>query len=54
MRNFLKENVNTAARYFDWLTDGDVRFVDGIAPGHGAVLRSGLTKTAVYRDERAA
>src|SRR4030095_15617834 len=45
-----KENVNAAAQYTDVLTPGDVDSVDEIANGEGAVVRSGLTKIAVYRD----
>ena len=40
-----------AAQYRDWLTPGEVDSVDEVAPGHGAILRRGLTKTAVYRDK---
>ncbi len=48
---FLRENANTAAQYADWLTGGDVSSADQIPPGHGAIVRSGLTKLAVYRDK---
>ena len=34
----------------DWVTPGDVASAEEIAPGTGAVVRSGLTKVAVYRD----
>ena len=47
---FLKENLNVAARYGEWLSPGDVPSEDQIAPGAGAVLRDGLTRLAVYRD----
>jgi glycine/D-amino acid oxidase-like deaminating enzyme/nitrite reductase/ring-hydroxylating ferredoxin subunit len=48
---FVKENVNVAAQYTDLVTGGDVSSVDEIAVGEGAVIRDGLTKLAVYRDE---
>lgn len=48
---FAQEAVNMAAQYTDWLTAGDVPSVDAIASDSGAVLRRGLTKVAVYRDE---
>jgi glycine/D-amino acid oxidase-like deaminating enzyme/nitrite reductase/ring-hydroxylating ferredoxin subunit len=48
---FLKENVNVAAQYTEWLTPGDVNSVDEIEPGCGAVLRRGMTKVAVHRDK---
>jgi glycine/D-amino acid oxidase-like deaminating enzyme/nitrite reductase/ring-hydroxylating ferredoxin subunit len=50
---FYKENVHFAGQYADWLADGDVDCREQIAPGGGAILRSGLLgKVAVYRDER--
>jgi nitrite reductase/ring-hydroxylating ferredoxin subunit len=48
--DFARENLNVAGRYADWLTPGELRSADEIAPGSGAVIRSGLTKIAVYRD----
>jgi Rieske Fe-S protein len=48
---FLEENADVALQYASWLTGGDVKSADGIKPGCGAVVRSGLTKLAVYRDE---
>lgn len=49
-KEFAKENANVAAEYTDLLTGGDVSSEDDIEPGSGAVLRSGLSKVAVYRD----
>jgi glycine/D-amino acid oxidase-like deaminating enzyme/nitrite reductase/ring-hydroxylating ferredoxin subunit len=46
---FLGENLNLAAQYTDWLRGGDVSSADDIPPGHGAVVRRGLSKVAVYR-----
>jgi Rieske Fe-S protein len=48
---FVKENVNVAVQYADWLTPGEVRDVKDVAPGQGAILRRGLKKLAVFRDE---
>ena len=49
---YAKEALNMAAQYTDWLTPGDVQSVDKIAKDSGAVLRRGLSKVAVYRDEQ--
>jgi glycine/D-amino acid oxidase-like deaminating enzyme/nitrite reductase/ring-hydroxylating ferredoxin subunit len=49
---YAKEALNMAAQYTDWLTPGDVHSMDEVAKESGAVLRRGLTKIAVYRDER--
>ena len=48
---FVKENINVAAQYADWLTPGEVSSPDEIKPGTGAVMRQGTKKFAVYRDD---
>ena len=47
---FAKENLNVAAQYTSWVTPGEVSNADEIRPGTGAIVRSGLSKIAVYRD----
>jgi glycine/D-amino acid oxidase-like deaminating enzyme/nitrite reductase/ring-hydroxylating ferredoxin subunit len=47
---FVKENLNLASQYGDWLTGGDVESSSQIKPDTGAVVRNGLMKVAVYRD----
>jgi glycine/D-amino acid oxidase-like deaminating enzyme/nitrite reductase/ring-hydroxylating ferredoxin subunit len=49
-REYTSENLNVARQYADWLTAGDVKSADQIAPDSGAVMRRGLHKIAVYRD----
>jgi Rieske Fe-S protein len=51
---FASENLNVAAQYADHLTGGEVGSEAEIAPGSGAIVRSGLTKLAVWRDEAGA
>ena len=48
--DFLKENINVAAQYRDYITGGDVSHINDIAHGEGAVVRRGLRKIAAYRD----
>jgi glycine/D-amino acid oxidase-like deaminating enzyme/nitrite reductase/ring-hydroxylating ferredoxin subunit len=48
---FLKENLNVAGQYADWAKKGEVDSVDDIEPGMGAVIRRGMKKIAVYKDE---
>ena len=48
---FVKEQANTFAQYRDWVTGG-VESVQEIAPGAGAIMRDGIHKLAVYRDEQ--
>lgn len=47
---FLKENLNVAWQYTDWLSGGEVDSFFDIPNGEGAVCRRGLSKIAVYRD----
>lgn len=49
--DFLKENMNVAAQFRDYVTGGDVKSKEDIAPGEGAVLRRGIRKVAAYRDD---
>ncbi len=48
---FVQENLNVAAQFGDWLSSGDVESEDQILKGTGAILRHGIQKIAVYRDE---
>ena len=40
------------AQYAGWGTPAEVDSEDEIAPGQGTLVRSGLTKKAVYRDDQ--
>lgn len=48
---FTRENLNVAAQFSDWVTPGEVNTIEEVANGAGALLRRGLEKIAVYRDE---
>jgi Rieske Fe-S protein len=48
---WIEENANVAAQYVDLVTPGEVSSVDEVPPGQGRILRDGLKKLAVYRDE---
>jgi glycine/D-amino acid oxidase-like deaminating enzyme/nitrite reductase/ring-hydroxylating ferredoxin subunit len=52
--DFVKENLNVAAQYVSYVTPGDVSSLDEIPPNSGAVIREGLSKIAVFRDEAGA
>lgn len=49
---FAKENLNVVRQYADWLTSGDISSPEEIPPDSGAILRRGLAKVAVYRDQQ--
>jgi Rieske Fe-S protein len=51
---YVKENVNVAKQYLDYVSPGEVDSVDEIRPGHGALVREGLAKLAVFRDDHGA
>lgn len=51
-KNFFEENINTLGQYTDWLTPGEINSVDELIPCSGAILRDGLKKIAVYKDEK--
>ncbi len=48
---YLLETAASALPYGDWLADGDVRSLEDIKTGEGAVLRDGLRRLAIYKDE---
>ncbi len=45
------EIIKSTTPFVDWITGGDVSSEDEIKNGEGAILRDGITKIAVYRDE---
>lgn len=49
--DYLSENLNTAVQYAAWLTPGESRSTDELNKGCGTVIRQGLHKLAVYRDD---
>ena len=48
---FLREALNMAGQYADWISKGDVDSMNEISIGQGAIISSGFKKMAVYRDE---
>ncbi len=52
LKTLLEENANLAAQYGDWLTGGEVKSATEIPNGHGAIIRHGLSKSAVYKDDK--
>lgn len=45
------ENLNVAGHFTDYLTAGEISSVAELKSGDGAIVREGLSKLAVYRDE---
>jgi glycine/D-amino acid oxidase-like deaminating enzyme/nitrite reductase/ring-hydroxylating ferredoxin subunit len=48
---FIKEGANVVAQFTDYITPGDESHEDKIEKGEGALIRDGLKKMAVYKDE---
>lgn len=51
MGEYAGENINVAGQFTDYLTPGDIESADQLKPGQGAIVREGLKKLAVFRDE---
>ncbi|WP_187262998.1 FAD-dependent oxidoreductase [Pontibacter beigongshangensis] len=49
---FLKENLNVAAQFKDYVTGGEVDDPAHVMPGTGKIMRKGMSKVAVYCDEQ--
>ena len=50
-QNFITENVTAVKNFAEYLAPGELKSVNELKPGHGAIIREGLTKVAAYRDE---
>ena len=51
LAEYAGENINVAGQFADYITAGDIDSVDELKPGQGAIMREGLSKVAVYRDD---
>jgi Rieske Fe-S protein len=51
LSNFLKENATVVKNFAEYLAPGELASLDDVKAGHGAIVRTGLSKLAAYRDE---
>jgi Rieske Fe-S protein len=51
LKEMVRENLNVAVQYGDWITPGESSF-DDIAHGEGRIVRMGTHKVAAYRDDK--
>lgn len=49
---FIHETLNMVAQYADWFTPGEIKKIEKLPPNEGIILREGLKKIAVYKDEQ--
>lgn len=50
--SFFEENLNVAIQYRDWFTAGELQTIDELLIGEGMILREGIKKIAVYKDQQ--
>jgi len=48
---YASENINVAGQYADYVTAGDIKSESELRAGEGAIMRDGVSKIAVRRDE---
>ncbi len=48
---FATENINVAEQYADYITAGDIKSEADLKLGAGAIMRAGMSKISVHRDE---
>lgn len=48
---YASENINVAEQFADYVTAGEIKSVEDLKSGQGAIMREGLSKLAVYRDD---
>lgn len=48
---WIKHNLSVAAQMKDWITGSEVADIEDLKPGSGAIMRKGLSKLAVFRDQ---
>jgi glycine/D-amino acid oxidase-like deaminating enzyme/nitrite reductase/ring-hydroxylating ferredoxin subunit len=48
---YASENINVAGQYADYVTAGDIKSESELQPGEGGIMREGVSKVAVRRDE---
>ena len=51
MPEYASENINVAGQYTDYITAGDIKSESELKPCQGAIMREGISKIAIYRDE---
>jgi glycine/D-amino acid oxidase-like deaminating enzyme/nitrite reductase/ring-hydroxylating ferredoxin subunit len=51
-KNFVAENVTAVTNFAEYLGPGELKSVDDLRRGKGAIIREGLRKIAAYRDEQ--
>jgi glycine/D-amino acid oxidase-like deaminating enzyme/nitrite reductase/ring-hydroxylating ferredoxin subunit len=48
---FISENITAVKNFAEYVAPGELKSLDELKPGCGAIVRDGLTKIAAYRDD---
>jgi glycine/D-amino acid oxidase-like deaminating enzyme/nitrite reductase/ring-hydroxylating ferredoxin subunit len=51
-KEYAGENINVAGQFADYVTAADIKSIEELKPGQGAIMREGLSTLAAYRDDR--
>jgi glycine/D-amino acid oxidase-like deaminating enzyme/nitrite reductase/ring-hydroxylating ferredoxin subunit len=50
-KRFIAENITAVKNFAEYIAPGEIDSADELQAGQGAIIREGLSKAAVYRDE---
>lgn len=50
-KTFIAENVTAVKNFAEYVAPGELKSVDELKPGQGAIIREGLRKVAAFRDD---
>ncbi|GLS28353.1 Glycine/D-amino acid oxidase [Mesorhizobium albiziae] len=51
LANYVNENLTAVKNFAEYLLPGEIKSADDLNPGEGGILRAGLSKLAVWRDQ---
>jgi Rieske Fe-S protein len=49
---YVAENVTAVKNFAEYVAPGELKSVEDLKPGQGAIIREGLRKVAAFRDEK--
>jgi glycine/D-amino acid oxidase-like deaminating enzyme/nitrite reductase/ring-hydroxylating ferredoxin subunit len=51
-KTFIAENITAVKNFVEYIAPGELKSVDELKPGKGAIIREGLRKIAAFRDDK--
>ena len=51
-KTFITENITAVKNFVEYIAPGELKSVDELKPGKGAIVREGLRKIAAFRDDK--